>query len=53
MSQWNHLKLEIVILDSLLRQWNGFKDFILNFSKILLKFAIVFKIFEYFVFFWV
>ena len=47
-------KLEIVILDSLLIQWNGFEDFdILNFSKILLKFAIVFKIFEYFVLFWV
>ena len=37
------------MLDSLLKQWNGFEDFnILIFSKILLKFAIVFKIFEYF-----
>ena len=42
MSQWNHLKLEIGIVDSLLRQWNGFEDiFILIFSKILLNFAIV------------
>ena len=49
MSQWNNLKIEIEILDSLLRQWGGFEDFnILIFSKILLKFAIVFKIFEYF-----
>ena len=36
-------------LNSLLRQWNGFEDFnVLNFGKILLKFAIVFKIFECF-----
>ena len=36
------------ILDSLLRQWNGFEDFIvLNFSKILLKFAIVFNFFSF------
>ena len=48
-SQWNYLKLEIGIQDSLWRQWNGFEDFkILNFCKILLKFAIVFKIFEFF-----
>ena len=34
---------------SLLRQLNGFEDLnILNFSKILLNFAIVFKIFKYF-----
>ena len=51
MSQWNYLKLEIGMLDSPLRQWNGSEDFnILNFSKILLKFAIVFNIF---VVFWV
>ena len=52
MSQWNYIKLEIGIQDSLLRQWNGFEDSNnLNFSKIVLKFAI----FEYFVFvfFWV
>ena len=37
------------MLDSLLKQWNGFEVFkVLNFSKILLKFAIVFKIFECF-----
>ena len=49
MSQWNLLNLEIGILGNLLRQLNGFEDFnILNFSKILLKFAIVFKIFECF-----
>ena len=47
MSQWNYLKLETVLLDSLLRQLNGFEDLnILNFSKMLLKFEIVFKIFE-------
>ena len=47
----NNLKLEIVLLDSLLRLWSGFEDFnILNFSMILLKFAIVF---ESFVLFWV
>ena len=35
--------------DSLLRPWNGSEDNnMTNFSKILLKFAIVFKIFEYF-----
>ena len=35
-----------MILDSLLRKWNGIEDFnVLNFSKISLKFAIVFKIF--------
>ena len=45
LSQWNYLKLEIRILDSLLRQWNGFEDFnILIFSKIFLDFATVFKI---------
>ena len=49
MNQWNYLELEIGILVSLLKQWNGFEDFnILNFSKILLKFAIVFKIFDNF-----
>ena len=49
MSQWNYLKLEIGILDSLWRQWNGFEDFnILNFSKISFKFAIVSKIFDNF-----
>ena len=49
MSQWNYLKLEIGILDSFLRHWIGFEDLIiLNFSKILLKLAIVFKILEYF-----
>ena len=42
------IKLEIIILDSVLRQWNGFEDFnVLSFSKILSKFAIVFKIFEF------
>ena len=48
MGQRNYLKLEIGVLDSFLRQWNGFdnENFdIMNFSKILLKFAIVFKIF--------
>ena len=50
LSQWNFLKQEIGILDSLLIKWNGFEDFnILNFSTILLNSAIVFKIFEYFV----
>ena len=45
LSQWNYWKLEIGILDSVLRQWNGFEDFnILNFSKILLKFAFVFSL---------
>ena len=49
MSQWNFLKLEIGMLVNLLGHWNGFQDFnILNFRKTLLKFAIVFKIFEYF-----
>ena len=49
LSQWNFLKLAIGILASLLKHWNGFDGFkYLNFSKILLKFAIVFKIFEYF-----
>ena len=44
-----NLNLEIVILDSLLRQWNVFEDFnVLNFNKILLTFAIVFKMFECF-----
>ena len=47
MGRLNYLKLEIEILGSLFRQWNGFEDFnILNFGKILLKFAIV--IFGYF-----
>ena len=33
----------------LLRQWNGFEDInILSFSKILFKFAKLFKIFDYF-----
>ena len=50
LSQWNYLKQEIGILDSLLIKWNGFEDFnVLNFSTILLNSAIVFKIFEYFV----
>ena len=36
MSQWNYLKLEIGIMDTLLRQWIGFEDFkILNSSNIL------------------
>ena len=49
LSQWNYWKPKIWILDSLLRQWNGFEDFsFLNFSKISLKFATVFKIFEFF-----
>ena len=49
MSKWNYLQLNIGILDSLLRQWNGFEDFnISKFCTILLKFAIVFKIFKYF-----
>ena len=44
MSQWNYLKLEIGILDSLMRQLNGFEDFsIFIFGKILLKFVIVFQ----------
>ena len=39
----------MAILDSLMRQWNGFEDFnVLNFSKILLKIAIVFKFFDCF-----
>ena len=47
MSQCNYLKLELGVMDSLLRQRKGFEDFyILNFSKILLESAIVFKIFE-------
>ena len=46
MSQWNYLKLEIGLLDSLLWQRNSFEAFnILIFSKILLKFTIVFKVF--------
>ena len=37
------------ILDNFLRQWIGIEDFnVLNFSKILLEFAFVFKVFEYF-----
>ena len=49
MSQWNYFRLKTGILDTLLRQWSGFEDInILNLSKILLKFAIVFKMFEYF-----
>ena len=41
--------IQLRILDSLLRQWNGFEDLnTLNFRKILLNIAIVFKIFEYF-----
>ena len=39
----------MALMDSLLRQGNALRIFfILNSSKILLKFAIVFKIFEYF-----
>ena len=55
MSQWNCWGLEIGMLHSLLIQWNGSEVInFTNFSKILLKFAIVFKIFEYFcVVFWV
>ena len=34
LSQWNYLKLEIGILDSVLRQWNDFEDFIYNLCKI-------------------
>ena len=49
LSHWNFLKLEIRILDILLKQWNGFEDFnILNVSKILLKFAMFSKFFKYF-----
>ena len=49
LSQVNYWKLEINILDSLLTQWNGFEDLnILKFSTLLMKFAIVFKIFAYF-----
>ena len=40
-------KRDIGMLESLLRQWNGFEDFNINFSKIL-NFPIVFKVFEYF-----
>ena len=48
MSQWNYSKLEIGIIDNLMRQWIGFEDFkILNSSNIL-KFAIVIKVFEFF-----
>ena len=49
MSQWNYFKLEIDILDSFLRQWNFFEEFnVLIFIEILLKYAIVFNIFDYF-----
>ena len=49
MSQWKNLGLEIGILDSLLRKLNGSEDISITiFSKILLKFAIVFKMFKYF-----
>ena len=42
-------KAIIGIMDNLLRQWNVFEYFnILNFCKILLKFAIVIKFCEYF-----
>ena len=47
MSQRNYVKLETGILDSLSRQLSFFEGFFLNFSKILLKFPIIFKIFEY------
>ena len=48
LSQWNYLRLQIWILDTLSRQWSDFEEInILNFSKIL-KFAIVFKMFEFF-----
>ena len=51
MSEWNFLRFDIGILANLLRQRIDFEDInILNFSKILLNFAIVFKIF---VLFWV
>ena len=41
-------------MDCLLKQWNGFEVFnILNLGDILLKFAIVFKILNIFVQFWV
>ena len=44
MSHQNYFRLEVGMLDSLLRQWNGSEDAnIMNFSKILLKFAIVLK----------
>ena len=49
MSQWNCLRLEICILDSLLRQWNGvLKILMLRILGRFLKFAINFKIFEHF-----
>ena len=48
-SQRNYLKLKIGILKNLVRQWTWFADLnILNLSKILLNFAIIFKICEYF-----
>ena len=50
LSHWNYSKLEIGILDNLLREGNGFDDFSnLNCCKILLKFAVFFKNFEFFV----
>ena len=53
MNQLNYSTIETGILDSLLKQWNGFEDFnILNFNKILLKFATVFKFLKSSVLFW-
>ena len=47
MSQSNYLKLKLGLLDSLSTQWSGFEVFVIsNISKILLKFANVFKIFD-------
>ena len=44
MSQWNYLRLEIGILYSLLRQWNGSEDNnMTSFSNIVIKFAVVFN----------
>ena len=44
MIQWNFLKLETGIIDSLSRQWSGIEEVvILNFRKILLKFAFFFE----------
>ena len=43
MSQWNYLRNEKEIVDSLWREWNGSEDIdITKFSKISLKIAIVF-----------
>ena len=47
MSQSNYLKLKVGLLDGLSTQWSGFEVFVIsNISKILLKFANVFKIFD-------